>query len=239
MIKNALVFLLMLAIALPATAGVRDDVAGRVLQSERAVVAAARQRSARDAVERAAQARYEAQRRTVARAQAQTAQSVRRAESVSGRSPTSSPTSQFQAVRDPAVIYLREDPVSRRLYVGRSKNTTSYLQRQIAHDRSRQRALATHQQAADSVNQARHRFQVIGTANGRQAARVGEESAIRSLKNSPTTGSRMANRRYEMNEQSYRQSGGHVQRAAPSVTQQTAGLQNAPSASAAFNRGAR
>jgi len=149
--------------------------------------------SARDAVGAAVR---QAEERLAARAA--TVQKPSRAvkEQVGPVSSTRGPLSaRFDDVKNPSVIYQRFDPVTKEIveqnYAGRSADTFRFVQRQKAHDAKLGKS---------------HVYRVIDVANGRDAARVAEESAIRKAggKNA------LANKRQEMNEESYRRNGGLV-----------------------------
>jgi RHS repeat-associated protein len=87
------------------------------------------------------------------------------------------------------IVYRRTDPKTGAEYIGRSKSEDGYLGRQKAHDRG----LAT-----------KHDYEVIGRATPGSSLRVAEESAIRAG-GGP---GRLANRRYEMSEKTYKECGG-------------------------------
>ena len=103
--------------------------------------------------------------------------------------------STFGEVRNPQIIYRRFDERTGEYYVGRAEHTQRYLARQKEHNRALQ-----HQ----------HHYSVIATARNRKSARVAEETAIRTHKNSPTVGSRLQNSRYEMNNKDFARAGGAV-----------------------------
>ena len=88
------------------------------------------------------------------------------------------------------VVYRRTDLRTGEQYIGRSKNEAAYVKRQKAHDRAQKTA---------------HKYEVLEHADGTQL-RVAEESAIRQH-GGP---SRLANKRYEMNDDAYRAAGGTV-----------------------------
>ncbi len=88
------------------------------------------------------------------------------------------------------VVYRRTDLKTGEQYIGRSRNEATYLNRQARHDW----ALGT-----------KHKYEVIGRADGNNL-RVAEESAIRKH-GGPT---KLANKRYEMNDEAYRAAGGTV-----------------------------
>ena len=98
---------------------------------------------------------------------------------------------QFDGARNPSVVYQRFDPATGEVYVGRSADTARFVNRQAAHDAK----LGTS-----------HSYRVIENANGRDAARMAEESAIRKAGGKLA----LANKRYEINDEKYRASGGLV-----------------------------
>ena len=88
-------------------------------------------------------------------------------------------------------MYRRLNPKTGEEYIGRSKSEAAFLRRQAAHD------------AKLGV---KHEYEVTANAENGTPLRVAEESAIR-RGGGP---GRLANKRYEMNEEAYRAAGGTV-----------------------------
>jgi RHS repeat-associated protein len=91
------------------------------------------------------------------------------------------------------VVYRRLNPKTGETYIGRSKSEGSFLRRQSAHD---------------SKLRVKHEYEIIDRAANGSPLRAAEESAIRQ-NGGP---GKLANRRYEMNDQAYRAAGGTVPR---------------------------
>ncbi|MBK6779768.1 MAG: hypothetical protein IPI38_17465 [Gemmatimonadetes bacterium] len=94
------------------------------------------------------------------------------------------------ASRASGVVYRRTNLKTGEQYIGRSKNEAAFEGRVGAHDRK----FAT-----------KHKYDIIDRADGTQL-RVAEESAIR-RHGGP---SKLANKRFEMNDEAYRAAGGTV-----------------------------
>jgi hypothetical protein len=92
---------------------------------------------------------------------------------------------------DNGLVYLRTNLKTGEEYVGRSKSEAAFLNRKAAHDSK----LGT-----------RHQYTVLDKAENGTPLRVAEESAIRQ-RGGP---GKLANKRYEMNDEAYRAAGGTV-----------------------------
>jgi hypothetical protein len=92
---------------------------------------------------------------------------------------------------DDGIVYLRTNLKSGETYVGRSGSDRAFRKRQLAHD---------------SKHSVRHKYEIIDRAENGTALRVAEESAIRQ-RGGP---GKLANKRYEMNDEAYRAAGGTI-----------------------------
>ena len=96
-----------------------------------------------------------------------------------------------KAERGLGVIYRRLNAKTGEIYIGRSKSEAAFLRRQVAHD---------------TKLGVQHEYEVIARADNGIDLRVAEESAIREHGGV----SKLANKRYEMNDEAYRAAGGQV-----------------------------
>jgi RHS repeat-associated protein len=95
------------------------------------------------------------------------------------------------AAEEEGIVYRRTNVKTGEEYIGRSKSEKAFLNRQNAHD---------------SRLGVKHEYEVIGRGRNGTPLRAAEESAIR------THGGpgKLANKRYEMNDEAYRAAGGTV-----------------------------
>jgi hypothetical protein len=98
-----------------------------------------------------------------------------------------------EAADGEGIVYRRINPETGEEYIGRSNSEEAFVRRQAAHD---------------SNLGVEHEYEVVGRAKNGTPLRVAEESAIRKG-GGP---GRLANRRYEMNEDAYRAAGGTVEK---------------------------
>src|SRR5262249_19750297 len=96
-----------------------------------------------------------------------------------------------KAERGLGVIYRRLNPKTGEVYIGTSKSEGAFIRRGAAHDANLR---------------VKHEYEIIGRAENGTDLRVAEESAIREH-GGP---GKLANKRYEMNDDAYKAAGGAV-----------------------------
>lgn len=205
---------LAISLSCAANAGPRGILGKHIVRADDAATALGT-RSGRETLESAAERRFR-QNIVDAGARARIAAAGRRAERAADLTPGQSARAQFGHVQNPSIIYRRTDPSSDNIYVGQSTDTATYLNRQRQHNRA---------QGVD------HRFEVLGTTVNRSTAppasasvkpntplRVAEETGIRYFRGQSDTATKVANRRYEMNDKAFVRNGGTEPKPAQSAT---------------------